>query len=189
LSASLEREFTRDPRGRGAAKLLSEYASTHDDWKCFVLFDRERYTRNLLHRCASFELLLLCWESEQESPIHDHAQQDCWMAVLEGELEEQHYVTPRAGDRACLRTGRRTTVTRGGVSFIQDGIALHRIRPLGGARGTSLHLYSRPIDTCSIYDLATGEATRAELGYYSVRGERCRSSAAAVRAAWSGRPS
>ncbi len=184
LSTVLEQEFDRDPRGRAAARLLAEYARGHHDWKCFEVFDPARYTRNLLHRCPSFELLLLCWDSEQESPIHDHAQQDCWMAVLEGELEEQHYLTPQGGERAHLRTGRRSTVAQGEVAFIQDGIALHRIRPLKGGRGISLHLYSRPIDTCGVYDPTSGESTRIELGYYSVRGERCSASPADIRAAW-----
>ncbi len=187
LSQSLEAEFARDPRGRRVAGLLAEYAQAHDDWKEYALFDPSRYTRNLVHRCSYFEVLLLCWESGQASPIHDHAGQDCWMAVLEGELEEQHYSAPGGARSGPLREGRRTQVSRGGVSFIQDGIALHRIRPLHGARGMSLHLYSRPIDTCRVYAPASGQATLVELGYHSVRGEPCRESPADVRAAWASR--
>ena len=109
------------------------------------------------------------------------------MAVLDGELEEQHYATPAPRGAAPLVPGRCSRVARGEVAFIQDGIALHRIRPLNGARGMSLHLYSRPIDTCRVYDIATGDASRVELGYHSVRGEPCRTSAAEVRATWAAR--
>jgi cysteine dioxygenase len=187
LCTALEQELARDPRGRGVARLLGDYARAHADWSTFACFDAEHYTRNLLHRCAAYELLLLCWESGQESPIHDHSGQDCWMAVLDGELEEQQYASPRPGAAAALVPTRCASFSRGAVAYIADGIALHRIRPLHGARGMSLHLYSRPIDTCRIYDAETGGATRVELGYFSVRGERCRESAAEVRAAWTAR--
>jgi cysteine dioxygenase len=186
LTKVLETEFSRDARGRRVAGLLAEYAAANDDWKDFIVFDRSNYTRNLLHRCEYFEVLLLCWESEQASPIHDHAGQDCWMAVLEGELEEQHYSAPD-GVPGPLVEGRRSQVQRGNVAFIQDGIALHRIRPLHGARGMSLHLYSRPIDTCRVYAPGTGLPTVVELGYHSVRGELCRTSPAEIRADWASR--
>lgn len=187
LCAQLQQEFQRDERGRGIAKLFSEYARSAVDWRELVLFDPQRYTRNLLHRSAHYELLLLCWEKGQASPIHDHAGQDCWMAVLEGELEEQHYEAPQAGVLAPLRRGRSARLNPGQVAFIQDGIALHLIRPIGAGRGVSLHLYAKPIDTCRIYEPTTGRPSLVELGYYSVRGDRSESNAAAVRAHWARR--
>jgi cysteine dioxygenase len=187
LSQGLEREFDRDPRGRGVAALLSTYARSQEDWEQLAVFDPVRYTRNLIHRCSAFELLLLCWEVDQESPVHDHSGQDCWMAVLRGELEEQHYIPPRALSVGPMALGKRSEVGRGGVAYIADGIALHRIRPLHGARGMSLHLYSRPIDTCRVYDPRTGASTLVELGYHSVRGKPCHQPAKDIRAAWATR--
>jgi cysteine dioxygenase len=187
LCRRLELDFERDTRGKGVAHLLSEYCRSARDWCEFQLFSEETYTRNLIHRCGEFELLLLCWNPGQESPIHDHAGQDCWMAVLEGELEEVHYQALAGGEGRPLEEGKRTAFNTGGVAFIQDGIALHKIRPLRGARGISLHLYSNPIDTCRVYDPASGRARSVDLGYQSVRGRPCDKSPAAIRAEWAAR--
>jgi cysteine dioxygenase len=127
-------------------------------------------------------MLLLGWESGQESPIHDHAGQSCWMAVLDGELEELHFES--GAPEQPLVAGRTKTFSTGQVAFIDDEIALHLIRPRVGQRGVSLHLYAKAIDACRIFDPETGTASEAQLTYHSVRGELCSQSPEAVRAEW-----
>ena len=170
LRTTLLEDIRRDPRGKGVARLLGEYAGREGDWRTWALFDPERYTRNLVHRCADYELLLLGWGEGQESPIHDHAGQQCWMAVLDGDVEEVHF---RQGDEGePLKRGAVRRFARGQVAYIEDEIALHLVRPARG-RAVSLHLYSNPIDTCRIYDPVTGAASRLDVGYHSVRGRTC----------------
>lgn len=178
LCRELLAEFKRDSRGKEVPRLLGEYAAGHEDWREWVHFATDHYTRNLVHRCGDYELLLLCWEEGQESPIHNHAGQLCWMAVLDGCLEEVHFRSPAPG--AALEAGRSARFEQGGVAFIEDEIALHLIRPVSG-RGVSLHLYANPIDTCKVYDPADGAETSVELGYYSVRGQKTSEGADSVR--------
>jgi len=182
LCTELMGEFERDPKGAGVAHVLSEYAQQACDWSSLCFFDGERYTRNLVHRCGTFELLLLCWDEGQESAIHDHAGQDCWMAVLDGELEETHFRAATAAGTP-LEAGKARVFSKGQVAYIHDEIALHLIRPRGG-RGVSLHLYASPIDACLVFQRETGASEQAQMGYFSVRGERCERSAAEVRAEW-----
>lgn len=171
LLEELHEELERDPRGRQVARLLARFASQSDDWRRYAHFDPDGYARNLVHRDERFEVILLCWGEGQESPIHDHAGQQCWMSVVEGRIEELHYEEPRAGQRGPLTMRRRATLERGGVAYIDDGIALHKVRPEAGGSGVSLHVYSQPIETCRIYDEATGEVRARELRFYSVAGE------------------
>ena len=178
LCRDLVAEFKRDPRGTAAAQLLATYAREHRDWRDYVFFSGERYTRNLVHRDKAYELLLLCWEEGQESPIHNHDQQSCWMAVLDGELEEVHFHEADSGS-GPLREGRVQPLGAGQVAFIEDDIALHLIRPRAG-RGVSLHLYASPIDACKTYG-RDGQVTCVEMGYHSVRGELCEKSPATIR--------
>ena len=184
LCRQLTAEFRRDPKGSGVVDLLSRYAREDRDWSEYARFTDETYARNLVHRCRDYEMLLLCWGEGQESPIHNHDQQSCWMAVLDGTIEEVHY---RASEGAAgpLVEGRRQTMSQGQVAYIEDGIALHLIRPTGGP-GVSLHLYAKPIDQCKIYDPETGVSSEVEMGYHSVRGEPCVKSAQAVRAEFLG---
>ena len=177
----------RNGQGAAVASLLREYAGCEESWKNYVTFREDTYSRNLIWRCHDFELLLLCWSPGQESPIHDHAGQQCWMAVLDGELEEVHFATREGG--GALASGRVKSFKAGGVAFIEDDIALHLIRPKAKSHGVSLHLYSNPIDACKTYCPDTGNTTGVEMGYHSVRGTDCEGTdPQQVRTAWLAQP-
>ena len=183
LCGRLSLAFDRDSGGAGVAGLLGAYAGGAADWSSLLWFDREQYTRNLLHRTGDYELLLLCWDRGQASPIHDHAGQSCWMAVLDGLVEEVHYRPCAPGGAGPLTPGRSRRYETGQVAFIDDDIALHLIRPARD-RGVTLHLYSRPIDSCRIYDPRAGASRRVDLGYHSVRGKPCSADPVQVRRAY-----
>lgn len=174
LQSRLLAEFERDSRGPRVAQTLGTYAAHQSDWRRFALFESSSYTRNLVARNQHFEMLVICWSPGQSSPIHNHDGQNCWMAVLEGEIEELHF-SHRANGRGPLQRGASRSFRPGKVGFINDEIALHLIRPLAGQGGVSLHIYSKPIETCSVYDEATGEVIRKRLAYHSVEGAVLRS--------------
>jgi cysteine dioxygenase len=185
LTAALEVELDgvapADVDGARVASLLRKYAAGEDSWRRYALFGDGTYSRNLIWRSRDFELLLLCWKSGQASAIHDHGNQNCWMAVLDGALEEEHF-SARDGE---LKRGRVMTYEAGGVAFIQDEIALHQIRASGGQEGISLHLYSRPIDHCLSFCPESGDSTPIRAGYTSVRGTACaQTDPEAIRRAW-----
>lgn len=169
LCQNLTAEFTRDERGPRAAELVSGYAAGHDDWERFAFFSDEHYTRNLVHSDDLFELMVVCWSPGQESPIHNHAGSNCWMGVLDGDVEEVHFDLPRDGAPPVQRHAR--TYRRGQVAFIRDEIALHLVRSAAPAPAASLHLYSRPIQACQLYCPETGRVEDREMCFYTVRGE------------------
>jgi hypothetical protein len=39
----------------------------------YMFFNQHKYARNLVEMNKHFELIVLCWESHQESPIHNHS--------------------------------------------------------------------------------------------------------------------
>ncbi|MBK7645538.1 MAG: cysteine dioxygenase family protein [Planctomycetes bacterium] len=162
--------FQADEQGRGAVRALESYARAHEDWRTFARFDPALYTRNLVARNEHFEMLVLCWSAGQESPIHDHAGQHCFMAVLEGRIEELQYEVPAGSDGGALRCTGARVYERGQVAYIHDRIALHRVRPHGGHPAVSLHLYARPIDVCRVFDEASGAVLSRQLIYHSATG-------------------
>lgn len=163
-------ELASDPQGRGVARRVAEYARAHDDWRSFARFDPQTYTRNLVARNEHFEMLVLCWSPGQESPIHDHAGQHCFMGVLEGSIEELQFAFPHSAAGAPLRAGAARRFARGGVAYIHDRIALHRVRPAGGGSAVSLHVYARPIDVCKVFDEVTGAQLQRQLTYHTAVG-------------------
>jgi len=172
LQRELVAEFDRDSRGRAVSRLLGEYCTRHGDWRRHALFDGQHYTRNLVIRNERFEMLVLCWSRGQRSPIHNHAGQSCWMAVLDGEIQETLYA-PGVRRGEALAETQTKTLAAGRVAFIRDEIALHRVMPVAGGQGVSLHLYSKPIDVCNVYDESSGEVVAKQLEYYSIDGVRC----------------
>lgn len=147
--------------------LLAEHAREPAHWRPFAHFLPTGYARNLVHKTDAYELLVLCWEDGAESPIHDHMGQDCWMAVLEGSIEEVQFQEP-AGEGPLDQRAVRT-FARGEVAYIHDDIALHLVRPVGGA-GISLHLYARPYDSCHVFCPDTGRIADKPLVYHSIAG-------------------
>lgn len=169
LVRSLDRAL-REPDRTGSTKvagLLAAYAAQQQDWRDFARFREECYARNLVTACGLFELLVICWQPGQVSPIHDHQGQRCWMAVLEGGMREtQFHATPGQP----LREGRTSVLEAGQVAYIHDDIALHEIAPAGPESGVTLHLYSKPIRECRIFDRSTGQESVRGLVYHSVEG-------------------
>lgn len=170
LVKEIEQELLRDARGPRLVDLVGRYAREQDDWRDFALFDERVYARNLVHCGELFELLVICWNAGQKSPIHNHQGQRCWMAVLDGGIEETLFRLPEGARGGPLVTGASKTFDAGEVAFITDEIALHQISGANDRRAVTLHLYSRPIRQCQVYDRESGEITLRELAYYSVGG-------------------
>src|SRR5437773_1504621 len=62
-----------------------------DTLRPYLAWDRQHYTRNLIDKSPLYELIAICWESGQFSSIHNHKDQNCWMAAPIGRLLVQNY--------------------------------------------------------------------------------------------------
>src|ERR1700741_3367108 len=59
----------------------------------YLCWDRQHYTRNLIDKTSLYELISICWEVGQVSSVHNHKDQNCWMAVPIGRLQVENYRT------------------------------------------------------------------------------------------------
>ena len=57
----------------------------------YLTWDRQHYTRNLIDKTPHYELIAICWEVGQVSSVHNHRDQNCWMAVPIGRLHVENY--------------------------------------------------------------------------------------------------
>lgn len=153
--------------------LLQAYVSKRSDWKKYAHFDSCKYTRNLvLEGTEKFNLVLLCWGEGQASGIHDHADSDCFVKVLDGELEEIRYSWPEKDGDVPKRT-EVFKATTNDVMYMHDRLGLHRVlNPSHSKRAVSLHLYSPPFDTCGSYCERTGLSRDARMTWYSKAGRK-----------------
>jgi cysteine dioxygenase len=127
------------------------------------------YARNLIYKDEHFELLLLCWDQGQESPVHGHEGEKCWARVERGTLRFTNYEEygPRQGENVLLR---QIGVSDGAAGALDGPAEVHKVSNPAefGERAISLHLYSKPFDACEMYDLGKGTVKRCALKYDNV---------------------
>lgn len=141
----------------------------------YCYFSKGNYTRNLIFKNDLFEVMTVCWEVGQASRIHNHRDQNCWMAVPVGRLRVQNY---RVNDRDAS-SGTCKLVPTGGMlmdpnhpAFVNPAEPVHEVLnlPEFGERAVSVHVYSKPFDICEIYLRDKGTYADVPLFYTSEYG-------------------
>lgn len=147
-------------------QLIQSFEISLASVKSYCTWKQGSYTRNLVYRTDLYELLILCWQKGQTSPIHDHQGQDCWICVVEGTIEETVYhPTTDNGKNLILTKSDRIIYHQGDKSYLTNSNAgWHSIQPLS-KQAITLHLYSLPIEKCRVYDLKTNRLTERYLNY------------------------
>lgn len=138
------------------------------DFEPYIHYQSEDYTRNCIKRTDDYELLLLCWDVSQDTPIHCHNNQECWVHVLKGSFHEKRYHEDKDDE---LVVDQEIDLMRAGVSYMNDDMGYHSLHNVADGKSITLHLYMDPIDECNIYDEDKEEFELVELSYHSQYGE------------------
>ena len=141
----------------------------------YLFFSSANYTRNLIFKNELFELLAICWDVGQVSRIHNHREQQCWMAVPIGKLKNQNYrVLDRdPGKKTCrLEASKSFLIMATAPAEVDQEEPVHQVLNLKefGERAVSLHVYSKPFDSCEIYLREKGTYMDVPLHYTSEYG-------------------
>ena len=129
----------------------------------YCFFSKGNYTRNLIFKNDLFECMTVCWEVGQASRIHNHRDQNCWMAVPIGRLRVQNYrVDHRDANRSTcnLAPTKVFEMDPEHPGYVDPLEPVHEVLNLAefAARAVSVHVYSKPFDTCEIYRLEKGQS-------------------------------
>jgi cysteine dioxygenase len=141
----------------------------------YCYFSKGNYTRNLIFKNDLFEVMTVCWEVGQASRIHNHRDQNCWMAVPIGRLRVQNY---RVNDRDANSGTCKLVPTDVMLmdpyrpAFVNPAEPVHEVLnlPEFGERAVSVHVYSKPFDTCEVYVRDKGTYADVPLFYTSAYG-------------------
>ena len=128
----------------------------------FASWSEECYTRNCIVDTEKFELILICWEKEQFTPIHGHNGEECWVKVIQGEFKETIY---QLDEKEELQTIRTSISAEGDSSYMIDFMGFHRLENSANERSMSLHLYAKPIRSCRLFDEDLKKFVRKEMTY------------------------
>jgi Cysteine dioxygenase type I len=154
----------------------------------YLHFRGDTYTRNLIFADELFEVMALCWSPGQRTPIHTHNGQLGWMSVEQGALAVINYrwLSCNAADNQnvvgmdCLAGASELELERrdvqecfpgGAVNTVDKVQTIHQVVLEGREPAVSLHIYSRPIQSCVAFDLEKRRCYRRQLSFHSRYGE------------------
>lgn len=175
LAAIPESDFTLE----NVQQYLVHHAVRPESLEKYLFFSKGSYTRNLIFKNHVFECMAICWEVGQFSRIHNHRDQNCWMSAPIGRLKVQNF---RVEDRR--EAGQNAGTCRLVATEIYEMDAQHPsyVNPLEpvhqvlnlpeyNQRAVSLHVYSKPFDTCEVYVKDKGTYSDVPLHYTSEYGK------------------
>ena len=140
-----------------------------DSLQPYLFWNQQHYTRNLIDKTDVYELLAVCWEVGMGSSIHNHKDQHCWMAAPVGRLAVHNY---RVIDEDLVAQHCNLVPTDIVEITAANPVAVDPLNPVHdvrnsrefGERAVSLHLYSRPFDSCIVYSVE--QRTCGEIGLH-----------------------
>ena len=143
----------------------------------YLCWDRQHYTRNLIDKTPLYELIAICWEVGQVSSVHNHKDQNCWMAVPIGRLQVEnfHLVSQKLDEGICeLQAANTVEMNPGQPCAVDPADPVHRVlNPREfNQKAVSLHVYSRPFDSCVVYSPEQGTCGEIGLHYTTEYGKR-----------------
>lgn len=142
----------------------------------YLFWNGQHYTRNLIDKTELYELLSICWEVGMGSSIHNHKDQHCWMAAPVGRLAVQNYrvIEEDLASQCCNIVPTDLVEITGDNPVAVDPLnPVHDVRNSRefGERAVSLHLYSRPFDSCIVYSVEQRTCGEIGLKYTSKYGK------------------
>jgi cysteine dioxygenase len=142
----------------------------------YLTWDRQHYTRNLIDRTSLFELMAICWEVGQASSVHNHRDQNCWMAVPMGRLQVENFHLVRQDlqrGQCSLEPSETVEMNLANPCAVDPADPVHRVvNPRAfNQRAVSLHVYSRPFDTCVVYSPEQGTCGEIQLHFNTIFGK------------------
>jgi cysteine dioxygenase len=151
-------------------RFLQENPINPDSLAPYLTWDRQHYTRNLIDKSSLYELIAICWEIGQASSIHNHRDQNCWMAVPTGRLLVENFrvIHQDIASGKCEITPRETVeMNVAQPCAVDPNEPVHRVyNPRAfNQRAVSVHVYSRPFDTCLVYSAEQGTCGEIKLHY------------------------
>jgi cysteine dioxygenase len=161
----------------GPLEFLRAHPVYADSLAPYLFWDSQHYTRNLIDKTELYELIAICWEVGMKSSIHNHKDQHCWMAAPIGRLAVQNYRVLEedlAAHRCNIEETDRIEITASHPVAVDPLNPVHDVRNLRefGERAVSLHVYSRPFNSCVVYSVEQHTCGEIPLHYTSICGKK-----------------
>jgi len=172
LAAIPDRDFSLE----NVQDYIQRHSVRPETLEKYLFFSKGGYTRNLIFKNNMFECMTICWEVGQFSRIHNHRDQNCWMSAPIGKLRVQNFRVDER-DTACGTCHIVPTdiydMDAAHPAYVNPLEPVHQVQNLVefNQRAVSIHVYSKPFDTCEIYQREKGTYADVPLHYTSEYGK------------------
>lgn len=134
LISNISMELEQQKPLKDLIYLVQQYNG--NEWRKYIKFNDQYYCKNIIYQSKLFEIVLICWNSNQSSNIHDHPDRGCILKVVDNYLIEELYNTNVSLEKI-------TIITNNEISYIDNSIGYHKI--INQQQPTiSIHIYSPP---------------------------------------------
>ena len=138
----------------------------------FLAPAQDRYARRLLHRDPKdrYTVLIMVWDPQQGTALHDHAGMWCVECVYRGQLQVTSY-SVHGGDpeRDIVRFEQEAVVNAsvGDAGALIPPFEYHKITNTASQPAITIHVYGGEMTHCHVFDPVEGGYRRAykELAY------------------------
>jgi cysteine dioxygenase len=167
-----ERDFTLET----VQDYIVRHAVRPESLEKYCFYSKGNYTRNLIFKNALFECMTICWDIGQSSSIHNHRDQNCWMSAPIGRLKVQNF---RVENKDAAHGTCKLVPTEIYEMNAMNPVHVNPLEPVHQVlnlpefqqRAVSVHVYSKPFDSCEIYQRERGTYGDAPLHYTSEYGK------------------
>ncbi|CAH8554037.1 unnamed protein product [Schistosoma turkestanicum] len=166
--------------------VLENFECDFSEWEKYIFFNKTGYTRNLIDEGnGKYNLLLLCWNKNEGTGVHDHAGSHCFVKIIKGQLKETIFDWPKNFDAEksnnsfmnqsdCpLVVKSMGLMNLGEVTYMHDNIGIHRLyNPSKTETAISLHLYCPPYTETMNFDESTSIMRKVNVTCHSKFGKQ-----------------
>jgi len=171
LAAISEPHFTLE----NVQTYIQQHSIQPDSLQKYLFFSKGSYTRNLIFKNDIFECMSICWEVGQASRVHNHRDQNCWMSAPIGKLRVQNFhVADKNADLGTCHLDPTDIYDMDAThpAYVNPLEPVHQVLnlPEFNQRAVSVHIYSKPFDTCEVYQRERNTYSDVPLHYTSKYG-------------------
>jgi predicted metal-dependent enzyme (double-stranded beta helix superfamily) len=173
LDAAVD-ERDDESRCRNVKRVLTEMLGSGTPFldPRFLAPTPDRYSRRLLHRdpAGRYSALVMVWDREQGTPLHDHAGMWCVECVYQGRIRVTSYSVHGGNPETGVVRFEKETVVHAGVGeagALIPPFEYHVLENAGDQPAVTLHVYGGEMTYCHIFNPVDGGWRRAyrELTY------------------------
>ena len=103
------------------------------------------------------------------APIHGHEGEKCWFKVLNGSLEICNYSLQSTKPLSSILNEKIDA----SIGYVDGPADIHSIENCSQDAVSTLHIYTKPYDTCAVYDLKNKRIDKLKMPYHSIDGKIC----------------